>query len=290
MYENRLEPTMGSFRVCAYPAGWRAVAAAAFVASRTSLPAIAFVLVGSHLALEPATLVRWFILFFAVPALAAAVVGRAFTASLRAENDVLTIARAGLRVEIPHAAIGRIVAWCLPVPSPGFGLGLTSGRRLPQGIAMSDPMPVLRALMGQGVTAAGAAVAHPIVVYAHARAAHGHWRWTHLLARFPLFALGPTALLFNVHQHITYGGLLGQYYMLGLRPYVETFALYWATVTIYLVLYAAIWRGLAEPVCLVVAAVAPSGAARVRRATEWVIRVLYYGGVLALLALRFAPW
>ncbi|HJQ85029.1 MAG TPA: hypothetical protein VKA21_13180, partial [Candidatus Binatia bacterium] len=109
------------------------------------------------------------------------------------------------------------------------------------------------------------------------------------LLRFPVFALGPTALLFNVHQHIAYGGLLGQYYMLGLRPYLATFALYWGTVTVYLMLYASVWRGLAEPICFAAAAVAPSRAARVRRAAELVIRVLYYGGVPALLAWRFAP-
>ena len=29
-------------------------------------------------------------------------------------------------------------------------------------------------------------------------------------------------------QLITYGGLLGQYYQLGLRPYLQAFAIYWA--------------------------------------------------------------
>jgi hypothetical protein len=38
------------------------------------------------------------------------------------------------------------------------------------------------------------------------------------------------------------------------------------------------------------AAVAPLRAAGVRRAAERTIRALYYGGVPALLALRFAPW
>ena len=128
------------------------------------------------------------------------------------------------------------------------------------------------------------------MIYAHVRAAYGPWRWTHLTARFPLFALLPTAPLFNVHQHIAYGGLLGQYYMLGLRPYLETFALYWATVTVYLVLWASLWRGPAELACWIAAAVAPSRAATVRRRAEWIVRVLYYGGVPVLLGWRFAPW
>jgi hypothetical protein len=73
------------------------------------------------------------------------------------------------------------------------------------------------------------------------------------------------------------------------RPYLATFALYWATVTIYLLAWAALWRGLGEAVCFAAAAVAPLRAAGVRRAAERTIRALYYGGVPALLALRFAP-
>jgi len=240
--------------------------------------------------MTPPVVVRSFVLFFVLPALAARVIARGLAARVRIGDGELTIARAGLRVDIPAAAMARVAPWRLPLPGPGFGIVLASGRRLRHGIEAPDPTPLLRALAEHGVAGAAAAAEHPTVVYARARAAHGPWRWPHLVARFPLFALGPTALLFNVHQHIAYGGPLGQYYLLGLGPYVQTFALYWATVTIYQVLYATVWRGLAEPICLLAAAVAPSRAARVRGAAELTIRVLYYGGVPALLALRFAPW
>src|SRR5206468_3785068 len=81
-------------------------------------------------------------------------------------------------------------------------------------------------------------------------------------------ALLPTAVLFNAHQHITYGGVLGEYYLLGLGSYVRTFAVHWLTLTIYLVLYASVWRGLAEGTALLGACVAPARAAWVRRAAE----------------------
>jgi len=96
-------------------------------------------------------------------------------------------------------------------------------------------------------------------------------------------------VLFNAHQHIAYGGLLGEYYLLGLGSYVETFAVHWLTVTIYLVLYASVWRGVAEGGCLLAACVAPARAAGVRRAAEIGCRVAYYGGVPVLLVLRFLP-
>jgi hypothetical protein len=179
----------------------------------------------------------------------------------------------------------------MPLPGSGFSLVTASGRRLRPGVQVDDPTPALRALRGRaGIAAADAALVHPAVVFAHARATAGRWRWYHLAAKFPLFALAPTAVLFNAHQHIAYGGALGQYYLLGLGAFLETFAIYWAATTVYCILWASIWRGLAEAVCLVAAHVAPSHATRVRRAAELTCRVAYYGGVPILLALRFAPW
>jgi len=55
------------------------------------------------------------------------------------------------------------------------------------------------------------------------------------------------------------------------------------------VLYASVWRGLAEGTALLGACVAPARAAGVRRAAEIVCQVAYYGGVPVLLLLRFLP-
>ena len=80
---------------------------------------------------------------------------------------------------------------------------------------------------------------------------------------------------------------LGQYYLEGPGAYVRTFALYWLSVSLDLVLWAAVWRALAEGVALVLALVAPSRAASVRRAIEIACRLLYYAGAPALVAARF---
>ena len=66
--------------------------------------------------------------------------------------------------------------------------------------------------------------------------------------------------------------------------------MYWGTLILYLVLYAALWRGVAEAVAWGAAWVAPSRAARVRRAVEIGHRIAYYGGVPALVIIRFLPW
>ena len=276
-------------RAYAYPPVWRLVGALAVAASRASLPALLLAVFLSHLPITNPAVVRAFAVLFMVPALAAWVIARAQTARVRVHDDELHVATAALALDVRLAVVGGVAPWRVPLPAAGFSLEHASGGRIRPGIASADPTPLLHALAVRDVPAAAAAARHPVVVYAHARAASGAWRWYHFLVRFPLFALVATAIFFNLDQHIVWGGLLGQYYILGLRPFLATFALDWATMTIYHVLYASIWRALAEAVCFVAAAVAPTRAARVRRAAELTIRVLYYGGVPALLALLFVP-
>jgi hypothetical protein len=124
-------------------------------------------------------------------------------------------------------------------------------------------------------------------VWAAARARHRGREWWRLVAKFPVFALLPAGVFFYTHQWIAYGGTLGQYYQEGLGPYLATFATYWVTLTIYLVLYAGLWRGLAEAGCLAGAWLMPGGAKTMRRTAERVCRVAYFAGVPVLVALRY---
>ena len=269
---------------------WRGVAGVAFAASRASLPLLLVGFLRARVPLTAEAMLRAFALFFAVPASAAWFVRRALAGRVRVGAETVTINGRTASVEVPTAAIARVAPWRLPLPEAGFGLVLVTGRRLDWAVGADDPTPLLRALADHDVGGAAMAADHPAVVYARSRTRFGRWRWTHLVARFPLFALLPTAPLFNVHQHIAYGGLFGQWYLYSPAAWWGTLALYWAVVTTYLVLYAGVLRGVAEPVCLLAATVAPSSAARVRRAAELLIRFLYYGGVPLLLALRLAPW
>ena len=93
--------------------------------------------------------------------------------------------------------------------------------------------------------------------------------------------------LFRLHQWVAYGDTFGEYYTYGLEAYLLAFAIYWATDTIYLVLYAAVLRAIAEPVAFAAAWLLPARAERVRRALEIGDRVLYFGGVPLLLVRLF---
>src|SRR5262249_24814118 len=150
-------------------------------------------------------------------------------------------------MEIPRGAVARVEPWSVPLPGGGFVLWMRSGKRLRDGIEVDDPAALLDAFDRAGAAAIGTALQHPSLLYAHAAAGAPVWRWSHYVWKFGVFALAPTAVLFNAHQHIAYGGTLGQYYLLGFGAYVRTLALYWVTVAIHLVLFAGLWRCLAEP-------------------------------------------
>ena len=278
---------VADFSVRLYPPTWRWVAALLVIVSRASLAVLLVVVV---LANDPPiglfALIQLLILFSAAPAGAALLIRRSREARLELYDADLVVRRNNLLMEVPRGAIVRIVAWALPLPGAGLVLWLRSGRRLRDALEADDPAALLDALAGGG-DRRPAPTLHPTVAYAHAAASRAAWRWYHYLWKFVLFALAPTAVLFNAHQHIAYGGTLGEYYLLGPAAYLQTFALYWIAVAVHLVLFAGLWRVVAETTAWLATWAAPSRAARVRRIAELGCAVLYYAGVPALLALRF---
>jgi apolipoprotein N-acyltransferase len=277
-----------SYSGAAYGIAWRAIAAALVALSRASMPLLLLlVLLANDPPIGPLQLVQLVALFAALPALAAQLIRRAFRAEMGLAADTVRVRRADRVVEIPLSAIGRLAPWAVPLPGSGLSLTLRSGRRLQLQLQLDDPGLLLAHLSDTTGEPATTAARHPAVAYAHARAASPPWRWYHFAGKFVAFPLLPVAVLFNAHQHIAYGGTLGEYYLLGLGAYVETFAIYWAVVVLYLVLYAGTWRCGAELVAWAATWAAPSRAARVRAIVEVTCRLVYYAGVPALLAVRF---
>jgi len=286
---NATADPSGDDGVRAYPVSWRVIAGVLVAVSRASLPVIG---VGvAFVANEPVTLpllVQALVVFALLPGLAARLIERAFRADVELRGTELVVSGRDLRIEIPCAAIADVTPWTVPLPGPGFSLWMRSGRRLGYGLQAADPTPLLSSLGDvTAIAAVRRATRHPVLVYAHARRSVASRRWYHRLAKFVAFALVPTAVWFNAHQHITYGGLLGQYYLEGLLPYLKTFGISWGLVSIYLLLYASVWRGLAEGVALVTAWVAPASADGVRRGVEIACQVVYYGGVPVIVLVPF---
>jgi len=273
----------------AYPLSWRIITAALIAISRGSLPVLlALVYFSSNPPIMPLMLVRALVILSVAPGIAAWLIERAYAVVVELEGDTLFLHHPEWRVEIPYGTISRIDPWAVPLPGNGFWLRLQGGRRFRYGLQLADPTGLLDALAEVGAPEqARAALQHPMAAYAHAKHGGRPRRWYHVLGKFVGFALVPTLPLFRVHQHIAYGGTFGQYYLIGLGAYLRTFAVYWGTLILYLVLYAALWRGVAEAVAWGAAWVAPSHAARVRRAVEIGHRIAYYGGVPVLVSIRF---
>ncbi|MGH7787706.1 MAG: hypothetical protein ACRERC_12610 [Candidatus Binatia bacterium] len=265
---------------------WRVLAALLFAVSRAALPLL---LVAAVLSTDPPVaplaLIEAVVALSLLPGLAAGLIRRAGGARASVIDGELRLERGDVQIAVPLTAIAAIEPWRLPLPEPGLTLRLRSGRRLPYGLAGDDLLAGLERLVAAGVDGARSAAAHPTIVYAAARPPRP--RWYHRVGRYVLFALLPTAILFNAHQYIAYGGTLGEYRLLGLGAYLRTLGLYWGLVALHLVLFASLWRGAAEAAALAAAWVAPSRAATVRRHAETACQVLYYGGVPALLAARF---
>jgi hypothetical protein len=273
----------------AYPAAWRWVAGGLVALSRASLPALALSVALQLTEPYPLpTLLAALAAFSALPGLAAWLLERAVAANVEVRERTLHIRGRNLRLEVPCASIERVEPWRLPLPGPGVSLRLRSGAVLRPGLEAPDLEPLLGALAeAGGVDSAREALRQPWVAYAHAKQRHPRRFFSHPLFKFPGFGLLPTGVLFNAHQHIAYGGSLGQYHLEGLAPYVQTLISYWGTVCVYLLLYASVLRTLAELAALLAARAGSARAARTRWAVELACGALYYLGVPALVLARF---
>ncbi|MEO6027947.1 MAG: hypothetical protein ABIR79_13870 [Candidatus Binatia bacterium] len=224
-----------------------------------------------------------------MPAAVAALLQRAFAARISVDGDSVVVTRRDLRLEIPRSAIVAIEPWTIPLPTAGATMRLRSGAPFGWELGLETPRTLMRFLVDRTDAGTGTDATAPAFLHADARGASGTLRWWQWLLKFPLLGLVPTVVLFNAHQWIAYGGTFGEYYQYGARPYLLTFLDYWTTVTIYLALWAGLWRFGAEVVAWGVAWLAPRMTVGVRRVVEAGCRVLYYGGVPAFLALRFMP-
>lgn len=268
---------------------WRAATAVLLAIAAVNLPfSLAAIVLMTDPPVTPPVLVRSLLVFSILPAGAAWALLRLFRTAIDARDGAFVLARPGLEVAVPSESVASVEPWRLPLPRPGLTLRLRSGERLRWGVAAADPDRLLDVLGEAGVDA-GAARAHPMVAYARERARHTRSGAVRLLLKFVGFGALPTAILFNAHQHIAYGGTFGQYYLYGPSAYLETLAIYWALTAIYLVLFASLWRGLAEIAAVSAAWLSPARAGGVRRAAEIACSLLYYGGVPSLLLYRFLP-
>jgi apolipoprotein N-acyltransferase len=255
--------------------------------SGAGLPATFVILTTSTRLLLPPARALWeaklILVLSIVPLLIARVLQWTCGARIRNEAESLLIIGPTVRIEIPRASIARIVPWTLPLPGPGFWFVMNSGRRFRSSV---EPRLMGEALAQIGLQPAQSCLDHPMAAYAAARQGVV-WRWYHRVIKFALFPLLPGLLIFRLHQFITFGGTLGEYYLSGLRPYLETLTLYLTSTCMDCILWASLWRSLGEVCAWAAAWLVPSRSVAIRQAIEIACSLMYYGGITAMIVYAF---
>ncbi len=280
-------PVSDTLVLVCYRATWRGVVGTLVAASAVSAPLVLLRVVAiTDYPMTLPWLLELTVLLVLLPGWLAALLTFAFRAEVFVEGDALVVRRRDVHVTVPASAVLAVVPWRVPLPTPGATLQLRSGRPFAYRFALDEPSRLVELL----ARASGTPETHsddPGFRHAAARAPYAGVRWWQWVLKFPIFALLPTAVLFRAHQWIAYGGTLGEYYTYGATAYALTFLEYWTTVTIYVVLWAATWRMIAEATAWLVTRLWPAAAESIRRAVEVGCAALYYGGVPVLLGLRF---
>ena len=269
--------------------GWaRALAAALICASRACLLLLlAAVVLADDPPVTVEMLARDFLALVVAPEVVARLVCRAFAARAWLESGRLVVLRGGQRLEVPCTSIARVLPWRLPLPLPGLSFGLASGARFPARLALRDPARLLESLAAAGVASARDAQPRPPVRYAAARAAWPRRWYERPPCKVVLFACLPAAIGFYAHQHIAFGALLGEYYLMGLYAWLRSAFLHWLTAALYLALLAGAIRIAVESALVAAASASPERTGGARRFAERAATSLFYVSVPILLALRF---
>ena len=185
-------------------------------------------------------------------------------------------------------SIAAVTPWILPIPATGLWLTLDSGRRWPQGIALTDPPALTDALVRAGARSALAELfIGRAAAYMRVRLAVPRKAIDRIALKFVLFPLVPALPAFRLHQHIAFGGTFGEYHTFGLQAYLTALAIWWATWAIHLAMFAAALRVAIEAGTWMSLALRPASAIDVRRTLEFLGRLAFYVGVPAWLAIRF---
>ena len=233
----------------------------------------------------PDVLFRTFVQYAALPALAAWLLGRAAAATVTVRDATLCVRRPGLPLEVPCASIAQVSPWAVPLPGPGLALRLALRGTAALGPRTRDPQPLLEGLERAGVVAARTAIAHPLIVWAHAERRSGGRGSRTPSSSSSSLPCSPRASSSTPTSTSRTAGTSDSTTSRDCGRTCRTFAVYWVTVAIYLVLYAAVWRALGEGVALVAAG--RRTLARGEGATSRRDRLpgrVYYAGVPALVA------
>ncbi|MBI5716875.1 MAG: apolipoprotein N-acyltransferase [Burkholderiales bacterium] len=247
--------------------------------------------------------IRAFIALVLAPEAAARGLLWASRATLSLHAGLLVLARGTRRIELAVREVVGIRAWRLPIPGPGVSLTLASGSTWACALANVDATALQAALAAAhapgppgapptrlGKAAAAVPPASPAWAARYAQAClapRGSRFLQHTLTKFVGLPFLLAIPAFRLHQHIAFGGGLGEWQLFGLAAYAKGFALWWAAWGIGVVMVAGALRSVIEAGTLAVVLWRPARALEVRQALERLGLAALYLGIPTWLALRF---
>jgi hypothetical protein len=275
--------------VVAYPEAWRWLAGGLFALSRISLVVIAIMFAVGWV-ISPPLLVRLIVFLALVPGVLVILLRKTFAAECELSEGKLSVRRTGFwgrgKISAGPAESRDWNYWVLPAPGPGLSIRLAEQNGLRRLALETKYTGVIASALAGGSSNDSARLGQATHTYSQAKADSRAARWHWPLLKFGLFGLFPLFVVFRLHQNVMFGGLLGQYYLHGLGPWLSTLAYYWIMMTIYLVLYAAFWRSWIEAACWLTARYAPARAGTVRTWGEVLALTVYFAGIPAFIVWR----
>ncbi|RSZ60450.1 apolipoprotein N-acyltransferase [Massilia atriviolacea] len=272
--------------VAVLPPAARIASGALHVFARASLLWLgAAILLDDALRANTLMQVRLFAALFLAPCAASWCVLFLFSAKASLAAGKLVLQRDGQCLDIGLDEIDSVRPWRLPIPCPGIALRLAGGRRYALALADSHQLAAALAAAGAPPAPERSRASAAMRAYAQAGLAIRRTRLDHPFAKYVLLPLALALPAFHLHQHISYGGPLGEYYSFGLKAYLSAFALWWAAWAIGVVLSAALLRSAIESGTLLAAWLRPAHAIDVRHRLERGGHVALFLGLPAWLML-----
>ena len=212
------------------------------------------------------------------PELAAVLLLAAWRGELRQTGDRLQLwVRGAVVQEWTLATLERVRVWSLPWPGPG--LTLADGSHKTWHLVAACPQALEEALTAAGAPGAARGARSRADWYAWARQWRPRLRLARPVWKFVVLPLVLATPAFALHQHIAYGGFLGEFYSYGAAAYVRAFALWWAAWALGVAVTAAVLRLLIEGGAWLGLWWRPQAALRLRLGLEQAGLALLYAGL-----------
>ena len=204
------------------------------------------------------------------------------SAATEDDRDVLRIFRDKQSHQHDVRKIAWLRAWRLPCEGVEIAFNSSAQTSLNLSLDGKNALQLLQRLGESKGVAANASQLTACMSRIGARSAF----FDHAAVKFGLFPLLMALPAFRLHQVISFGGTFGEYLTFGAVAYLQGLAIWWASWSLGLMLWAAFLRLISEVLLAILTALRPELAGIWRGEFELIARLLFYLAVPIWFAIR----